>query len=192
MSDVKIIAVPKTWIEGDVVQQLKKPAELPGMVRAVGMPDLHTGRGSPVGAAFVSKGRFYPHLVGNDIGCGMGHWQTDIEKRKAKRDKMVSRLKGLELPWDGDTSGWLAGYQIEAEGEDRALGTIGGGNHFAELQSVERITDASAFAALGLDEKRLCLLVHSGSRGYGEAGLRRPTARIGGGGGGATAQAGRG
>ena len=180
MSDVKIIAGPKTWIEGDAVQQLKKTAELPGMVRAVGMPDLHPGRGTPVGAAFVSKGRFYPHLVGNDIGCGMGLWQTDIEKRKAKRDKMVSRLEGLDLPWDGDTSGWLAGYQIEAEGADRALGTIGGGNHFAELQSVERITDASAFAALGLDEKRLCLLVHSGSRGYGEAVLRAHTARFGG------------
>ena len=40
MSDVKIIAGPKTWIEGDAVQQLKKSAELLGMVRAVGMPDL--------------------------------------------------------------------------------------------------------------------------------------------------------
>src|SRR5207249_10873549 len=130
--------------------------------------------------SFCLERALLPALVGNDIGGGTGLWQTDIEKRKAKRDKMVSRLEGLDLPWDGDTSGWLAGYQIEAEGADRALGTISGGNHFAELQSVERITDASAFAALGLDEKRLCLLVHSGSRGYGAAVLRAHTARFGG------------
>ena len=41
------------------------------MRRVVGLPDLHPGRGYPVGAAFFSVGRFYPALVGNDIGCGM-------------------------------------------------------------------------------------------------------------------------
>src|SRR6058998_1353480 len=87
MSDVKIIAGPKTWIEGDAVQQLKKTAELPGMVRAVGMPDLHPGPGTPVGAAFVSKGRFYPHLVGNDIACGMGLWQTELGSYVKCEDK---------------------------------------------------------------------------------------------------------
>jgi hypothetical protein len=41
------------------------------MQQVAAMPDLHPGRGYPVGAAFFSVGRFHPALVGNDIGCGM-------------------------------------------------------------------------------------------------------------------------
>jgi len=48
------------------------------------------------------------------------------------------------------------------------LGTIGGGNHFAELQQIEEVVDQELFAKLGLDSEQLYLLVHSGSRGYGE------------------------
>jgi len=55
---------------------------------------------------------------------------------------------------------------------DGSLGTIGGGNHFAELQQVERVLDSAGLAGLGLDADRLCLLVHSGSRGLGESILR--------------------
>lgn len=51
----------------------------------------------------------------------------------------------------------------------RALGTIGGGNHFAEVSRVERVVDAGAASRLGLDRRALCVLVHSGSRGLGRA-----------------------
>ena len=44
-ASVEVIASPKTWIESDSVQQLRATASLPGMVRAVGMPDLHPGKG---------------------------------------------------------------------------------------------------------------------------------------------------
>jgi release factor H-coupled RctB family protein len=52
------------------------------------------------------------------------------------------------------------------------LGTIGGGNHFAEIQVVEKVLDLGAFKATGLAKQQLVLLVHSGSRGLGESILR--------------------
>ncbi|MGH8613746.1 MAG: RtcB family protein, partial [Gammaproteobacteria bacterium] len=57
------------------------------------------------------------------------------------------------------------------------MGTIGGGNHFAELQKVERVVDQQALTKLGVDPNRLILLVHSGSRGLGEAILREHVER---------------
>ena len=73
---VTIIRSEKSWIEGEAVLQLEKTATLPGMRRVVGMPDLHPGKGTPIGAVFLSDDRVYPHLVGNDIGCGMALWTT--------------------------------------------------------------------------------------------------------------------
>ena len=55
---VRLLASKKNWIEGEAVSQLKKTAELPGVRLAVGLPDLHPGRGHPVGAAFVTEGVF--------------------------------------------------------------------------------------------------------------------------------------
>ncbi|HEY0916325.1 MAG TPA: RtcB family protein, partial [Solimonas sp.] len=61
---VVLVAADDCWIEGNAIQQLQTTAALPGMRRVAGMPDLHAGRGYPVGAAFFSVGRFYPALVG--------------------------------------------------------------------------------------------------------------------------------
>jgi release factor H-coupled RctB family protein len=167
---VRVIASTRTWIEGEAVQQLEGTARLPGMRAAIGMPDLHPGKGSPIGAAFLCEGRVYPHLVGNDIGCGMGLWATDLLRRKAKRDRWAERLGDLDGPWDGDPAAALAG--VGTTEFDASLGTIGGGNHFAELQAIDRVEDAAGLAAAGLDEGALVLLVHSGSRGLGESILR--------------------
>ncbi len=49
----------------------------------------------------------------------------------------------------------------------KCIGTIGSGNHFAELQQIEEIVDKGLFEELGLDENKLYLTVHSGSRGFG-------------------------
>jgi RNA-splicing ligase RtcB len=144
---VRVVASARTWIEGDAVQQLETTARLPGMRAAIGMPDLHPGKGSPIGAAFVCEGHLYPHLVGNDIGCGMGLWQTDLLRRKLKRDRWADRLDDLDERWDGDTAAALGG--LAASEHDGSLGTIGGGNHFAELQQVERVEDAAALAGAG-------------------------------------------
>lgn len=179
---VRIVASPKTWIEGDAVQQLEKTASLPGMIAAVGMPDLHPGKGSPIGAAFLCEGRIYPTLVGNDIGCGMALFSTDLARKKQKLERWADRLGDLDGPWDGETGEFLRERGLQATEHDAALGTIGGGNHFAELQQVEEIHDEAAWAQLGLDADRLVLLVHSGSRGLGEAILRAHVDRFAAGG----------
>ncbi|MEO1027976.1 MAG: RNA ligase RtcB family protein [Pseudomonadota bacterium] len=179
-STFSVIASDKSWIEGAALQQLEAASRLPGMVRAVGLPDLHPGKGIPVGAAFLSEGMIYPHLVGNDIGCGMGLWQTDIKAAKFKLDKAVRKLDGFEEPWDGDAAGMLEAAGLPGDLWHLALGTIGSGNHFAEFQKVDAIEDAQRFDALGLDTAKLCLLVHSGSRGLGESILRAHVDRHGG------------
>lgn len=179
---VHIIASPDQWIEGEAERQLRATAALPGMKLAVGMPDLHPGKGSPIGAAFVSEGTLYPALVGSDIGCGMALWRTDAAVRALKPDKAVRRLAGLDGPWDGDAAAWLAADEVAPSGHEGSLGTIGGGNHFAELQAPVDVPDPEAFAALGLARDRLLLLVHSGSRGFGEAVLRAHAAAHGAGG----------
>lgn len=65
----------------------------------------------------------------------------------------------------GDVPGVPAELDRAALG--RALGTIGSGNHFAEVSRVERVVDDGAASRLGLDGRSVCVLVHSGSRGLG-------------------------
>jgi release factor H-coupled RctB family protein len=179
--NVRVIASPQSWVEGEAIRQLEAVARLPGMHLAVGLPDIHPGKGSPVGAAFASEGLFYPFLVGNDIGCGMGLWDVELLARKAKPERWAARLD-LDGPWDGDAAAFLSEQGVASTGFEAALGTVGGGNHFAELQRVEAVHDPEAFAALGLAADRLLLLVHSGSRGLGEAILRAHVDRHGAGG----------
>ncbi len=101
----------------------------------------------------------------------MGLWETELKAAKIKRDKWVSALD-IDGPWEGDTSDWLRAYDVTDERFNNALGTIGGGNHFAELQQVCETVDDDRFRHLGLDKSKLYLLVHSGSRGKGERALR--------------------
>lgn len=171
--DVSVLASDKNWIEGKAVEQLKFTAGLEGMVKVVGMPDLHPGRGNPIGAAFLSKNKIYPYLVGGDIGCGMGLWQTDLKVTKAKRDKWVKKLADLDSPWEGDREAFVKEYNLK--NWDDALGTIGGGNHFAELQKIDKIEDQEAASKYGIDKNFLQLMVHSGSRGLGQMVLNSHT-----------------
>jgi len=167
-NNVRLFTSDKSWIEGAALEQLNHTARLPGMVLAAGFPDLHPGKGIAVGAAFVSRGVFYPALAGNDIGCGMSFWALALPARKLKLDRLEKRISGLETPWDGDLASWRERFGVEASLADAGLGTIGGGNHFAELQVVDDVRDERAFAALGLDKANAALLIHSGSRGLGQ------------------------
>lgn len=176
---VRVVASLSTWIEGEALRQLDAAAELRGMRLVVGMPDLHPGKGGPVGAAYLSDGFVHPVLVGSDIGCGMRLDALDLPLRKARPDRLAERLDGLDGPWGGDTAGWLADRGLEPTPHDAALGTPGFGNHFVELLAVEEVRDPAAFAAMGLGRDRVHLLVHSGSRGLGEAVLRAHTERHG-------------
>jgi release factor H-coupled RctB family protein len=171
-TQVRLFASSKSWIEGEAVRQLYATAKLDGVSRVIGFPDLHPGKGSPVGAAFVTEGVIYPHLIGGDIGCGMALFKTDLVRRDAKLDRWAKLQFNLEHPWDQFVSDFLAEQDLESTEFDSALGTIGGGNHFAELQAVEQVLDAPEFKKLGLGKQQLVVLVHSGSRGLGEFILR--------------------
>lgn len=170
---VSLIATEKTWIEGSAIQQLQTSAQLPGMQRVVGMPDLHPGRGYPVGAAFFSVGRFYPALIGNDIGCGMSLWRTSLDRSKLPIDKLEKRLGNIDGPLEEDWQETIASFGLAGTGFESSLGTIGGGNHFVELQTIDESYDIDTLNSLEIDKKRLLLLVHSGSRGLGQQILRQ-------------------
>lgn len=169
---VSYIASDATWIESNAIQQLITTAQLPGMTAVAGMPDLHPGRGYPVGAAFFSEGRFYPALVGNDIGCGMALYQTELKVSKLNADKAEKQLRSMHDHADAD---WLAEYvsdHFASHPFAASLSSVGGGNHFAEFQQIDKVCDDGLFAASGLDKQRMVLLVHSGSRGLGQMVLR--------------------
>lgn len=182
-----VVASDTTWMEDAALQQLLTTAQLEGMQRVAGMPDLHPGRGYPVGAAFFSTTRFYPALVGNDIGCGMALWQTDIRASSVNLDKLEKRVGTIDGPFaagdafDGAAAiaQALATGVLPATGFEAALGTIGGGNHFAEFQRIDTVYEPLALNALGLDTKCLLLLVHSGSRGLGQQILRQHVDQFG-------------
>lgn len=184
-----VIAAEGLWLEDAAFQQLKTTSQLPGMKRVVGLPDLHPGRGYPVGASFFSEGRFYPALVGNDIGCGMALWQTDIVHSKVKLDKLDKQIGNLDSPIDDaewallelqDASWSKRLLDLENALKDAglslshmaSLGTIGGGNHFMEVQAIDSVEDAATLSATPLKTKNLQVLVHSGSRGLGQVILR--------------------
>ena len=57
-------------------------------------------RAAPVGAAFVTEGVIYPHLIGGDIGCGMALFKTDLLRRDAKLDRWANLRFDLEHPRD--------------------------------------------------------------------------------------------
>ena len=177
---IQIIADSNTWIEGNAVAQLETTARLPHMLRVAGMPDLHAGRGYPVGAAFFSDHHFYPALIGNDIGCGMAFWQTDLRAAKLKPAKLAKQLGNIDTPLAKDEQVDLLGDAVDMRqfSDGLAVGTIGGGNHFAELQTVDTVYRADLLPP-DFDENHLQLLVHSGSRGLGQQILQRHIAAFG-------------
>jgi release factor H-coupled RctB family protein len=170
-----VVASDTTWVEDAAIAQLITTSQLEGMRRVAGMPDLHPGRGYPVGAAFFSTHMFYPALVGNDIGCGMALWQTDLRARAIKLDKLEKRVGNIDGPME-DTdvvAQAMANTGVPCNDYMASLGTLGGGNHFAEFQQVVEVYSPDGLAALNLDPQNLLLLVHSGSRGLGERILRQ-------------------
>lgn len=166
--NIRVIS-EKSFIEDSALDQLRWTSKLPFMKLVVGLPDLHPGKQFPIGSACASQNVIYPPLVGTDIGCGMALWKTSLKNKKLQVHKWAEKLNGLESKWKGDARQWLHDRGVEPTEQDKTLGTIGLGNHFAELQLVEEILDQEAFESLGLDESSLYLLVHSGSRSYGES-----------------------
>lgn len=167
---VALIANQTSWIEGDAIEQLKNSSELKGMLKVCGLPDLHPGKGHPIGAAFLSKDILYPYLVGSDIGCGMSLWQTDLDAYKLNLDKTFKILTKLEeyetSYYEDNLSEIKEKFNINYHNYDYNLGTIGGSNHFFELQKVEQIFNETLFNQY-MNKKKVYTICHTGSRGLG-------------------------
>ena len=125
------------------------------------MPDVHAGKGCTIGTTMTIKDKVVPNIVGVDIGCGMytvnlGKAEIDMERFDAAAHYVPSGQR----VWEGrqevfdltelrcyrelKNTGWL----------HRSLGTLGGGNHFIEI---EQSADGIRF-----------LVIHTGSRNLGK------------------------
>jgi release factor H-coupled RctB family protein len=161
---ITVISSHKSWIEGAALAQLEKVAELPGVEHVFGMPGVHPGPGHPVDAVFTVRDRIYPHLVGSDVGCGMQWWRLASAPTRPERwaKKIRSMERGITNPEE-----WLQRQGVEPCGFEHSLGTVGRGNHFSEFLVPDKILDPQTYAQVTHEAPAL-LLVHSGSRGYGE------------------------
>ncbi|WP_285556667.1 RNA ligase RtcB family protein [Actinoplanes regularis] len=164
---VSIFASPTSWIESGALDQCRQVAALPGMRHVAGMPDLHPGKGAPIGAAMTSS-VLYPFLVGSDIGCGIAVFPFKL--KRPVPEKLAARFPDLDVP---DRS-FFDEADVPAGCTD-SLGTVGRGNHFVELARVGTVFDIDHADRLGLAGGDLVLIVHSGSRGLGERILRAHT-----------------
>ncbi len=167
---MSVFASPSSWIESDALDQCHQVAALDGMVHVAAMPDLHPGKGAPIGAAMSSR-VLYPLLVGSDIGCGIAVFPIRIKRPAPER--LATRFPDLDKPLDPDDE--LLQDQEIPMGYGEQLATVGRGNHFVELARVRTVHDEAHAERLGLRAKDLVLIVHSGSRGLGERILRAHT-----------------
>jgi release factor H-coupled RctB family protein len=178
---VSVFAASTSWIESDAVAQCHQVAALDGMIHVAGMPDLHPGKGAPIGAAMLST-VLYPFLVGSDIGCGIAVFP--IRLKRVVPEKLAARFPDLDRPLDPETDADDAAWSI-LDGDDPAgaipaghvdsLATVGRGNHFVELAKIGTVFEPAHAERLGLGAGDLVLIVHSGSRGLGERILREHT-----------------
>jgi tRNA-splicing ligase RtcB len=156
------------------LEQLQRIAAHPCVVEHVAaMPDLHVAHGVAVGTVFATQGVVVPAALGGDLGCGMSAVRFDFPAARLSAHelrRLLGRLtavipvgdathrgRGVELPaalLDAPLSTSALTHARERLGP-RHLGTLGGGNHFLELDR-----DGGG---------DLWLLVHSGSRGLGAA-----------------------
>lgn len=167
----------KSWclnIENLAMAQASNLARHPVTYHHVAlMPDCHPGYGMPIGGVIACENAVIPNAVGVDIGCGMGAVKTSIPVLEANKEKLravVTRIKAL-VPcgeghahaspqnWDGFSEdieayadrGWYSNHVEELARKN--LGTLGGGNHFIEIQAG--------------DDEHVWLMLHSGSRHLG-------------------------
>ncbi len=167
----------KSWckdIEDGAMDQAADLAQHPAVFRHVAlMPDCHQGYGMPIGGVIACTNTVIPNAVGVDIGCGMGAVRTSIEVENTTREQLrevVNMIKKTvpcgegkahkkEQTWEGfedDIDSYSDRKWFSAHVRDlacRNLGTLGGGNHFIEIQAG--------------DDNHVWLMIHSGSRHLG-------------------------
>ena len=170
---VPIFAWARAVLAG-AVKQLQHIASQPYVVEHVAaMPDVHMAEGVAVGTVFATERHIVPGALGGDLGCGVSAVRFDFPASALDRTELtrilttfsravpvgdaVHRGPGLPLPPELEAAR-LSTHRLQREWErlaPRHLGTLGGGNHFLELDR-----DAGG---------HLWLLLHTGSRGVGAA-----------------------
>lgn len=155
----------KWWYDG-ALEQAKNLANLPFAYKWISiMPDSHVGYGMPIGAIMATQGVVVPNAVGVDIGCGMVACKSNVteitthdlqEIMKALREVIPVGFNHQDEPqsWDGfNAAPDIPIIQKELGSAKNQLGTLGGGNHFVELQKDE--------------DGYVWIMIHSGSRNFG-------------------------
>ena len=156
-------------IEDGAMEQARNLANHPKAWRHVAlMPDCHWGYGMPIGGVVAIKGAIIPNAVGVDIGCGMIAVSTNRhvdELAEIGFGPLLGRIRE-DVPVgfnkhkkQQDWAGFWNPPDIPVVRENlknaaRSLGTLGGGNHFIEVQKDE--------------EGMVWLMIHSGSRNLGK------------------------
>ena len=173
------IKIWATNLEAQALEQAKNLANLPFAYKHVAlMPDSHVGFGMPIGGVLATRGVVIPNAVGVDIGCGMCALKTNISALTLSKDdiKAIIGKMRTKIPvgfnhhkTDQDLALMPQGkrlYALDANNSTtpicaqqfaaalKQIGTLGGGNHFIELQKDE--------------EGMLWVMIHSGSRNLGK------------------------
>ena len=163
----------KLWlndVEEGALQQAKNIANFPFAFHHVAlMPDCHQGFGMPIGGVLALDEVIIPNAVGMDIGCGMCAVKTTLEHISHPQLKnLMSDIRQVtplgfkhhnspqeekHMPTDTDVKS-MEVVSREYENARFQLGTLGGGNHFIEIQK-------------GSDGK-IWIMIHSGSRNIGK------------------------
>lgn len=159
----------KIWaadIDAAALQQARNLANLPFAFRWIAvMPDAHTGYGMPIGGVLATEDMVIPNAVGVDIGCGMAAVRTNLRNVHTEELQDILAIIRAEVPvgfkhhhdpqtWGGfDRAPDISIIQDELNSARHQLGTLGGGNHFIEIQRG--------------DDGFVWLMIHSGSRNFG-------------------------
>lgn len=166
----------KLWFENEsdlesgAWDQVKNLANYPFAYRHIAiMPDAHQGYGMPIGGVMATKDVIIPNAVGVDIGCGMCAVKTSLTEIDTDTLKKImgeirqvvpvgfkrhKESQGKELMPDPLTRTTMLEIVSKEYGNAlKSLGTLGGGNHFIEIQK-------------GSDG-HIWIMIHSGSRNIG-------------------------
>ena len=176
--EVKIInnRPVKIWtndVEETAMRQIENLTTLPFLHHHLAiMPDVHAGMGMPIGGVLACDGAVIPNAVGVDIGCGMcavkTNWKMeDLPPHVIRKEIMKGIRARIPLGMDHHKEAQDAKYLPQGHDIDKMeivkrrqhsilheVGTLGGGNHFIELQKDE--------------EGNLWIMIHSGSRNLGK------------------------